>query len=277
MNRDPHDVSVYLLIDNGLLQEVAASYTEDDSTTRPTWLMPIYTERALAVSPLLIDLEAAYEAGYIDQVMGYVNAQAPALHVSIIETAMSLEQAAQHLRRFILILDPDGKQFTLRYADCTVLGHLATLLSAVQWANMKGQIIRWGIHDRSGKILYLPHPMVSADRVTPLHLNREQIEALDEVSEPDHYIAKVKMMQHGAPLPGNAAQHHQWAQAAREAWRASGNSNQMFLLFLTEAALASRGEVLLMNEIHGFLLMDEVSAFRDKLRELTHEHLYQPI
>jgi hypothetical protein len=239
--------------------------------------VPIYTERALAVSPLLIDLDAAYESGDLDQVMGYVNALAPAVHASIIETALNLEQFAQHLRRFILILDPDGKQFTLRYADCTVLGQLATLLRAVQWANMKGQIIRWGIHDRSGKILYLPHPTVAADAVTPLRLNREQIAALDEVSEPDHCIAKVKMMQHGAPLPGNAAQQHLWAQAAREAWRASGKSNQMFLLFLTEAALASRGEVLLMNEIHGLLLMDEVSAFRDKLRELTNEHLPQRI
>ncbi len=47
--------NAYLLIDNGLLEEVSASYTEVDSKNRPLWLEPIYPDHALAVSPLLVD------------------------------------------------------------------------------------------------------------------------------------------------------------------------------------------------------------------------------
>ena len=60
MNNGNQNVSSYLLIDNGLLEEVSASYTEVDSENRPFWLAPIYPDHALAVSPLLVDLDAAY-------------------------------------------------------------------------------------------------------------------------------------------------------------------------------------------------------------------------
>lgn len=73
-NREPNTF-VYLLIDNGMLAEVSTSYTEDAPGSRPAWLAPIYPERALAVSPLLVDLEAAYESGDLDRVMHFVNAR----------------------------------------------------------------------------------------------------------------------------------------------------------------------------------------------------------
>jgi hypothetical protein len=267
MNRG--NLNVYLLIDNGLLQEASASYAETDSKSRPAWLAPIYTERALAVSPILVDLEAAYEAGDLDQVMGYVNALAPALHVSIIETGLSLAQIAQHLRRFIFIVDPDGKQFTLRYADCAILATLSTVLTDAQWATMRWPMARWRAHDRSGHIIELRQVPVNEDVLTPLRLDREQITALDEASEPDHYMAKVKMMHHGAELPGTAAEQHRWADEARQAWRSSKNTSQLDLLFLTEAALVSRGEVLQRPEIPGYLLMDDVNSFKENLQQLT--------
>ncbi len=268
MNTGDQNLSVYLLIDNGLLDEVSRSYAEGDSKDRPSWLEPIYADYAMAASPLLVDVEAAYEAGDIDLVMSYVNARQPALHVSFIETELNLEQIAQHLRRFIFIVSPEHKQFTLRYADCAVLAPLASILTAAQWTTMKGPILRWGIHDRSGTLIQLPLAEPAADAPTPLRLDRDQLAALDEASEPDHYIAKVKVMRNGMPLPGNTEEQHAWSLAARTAWRAAGNSSSMILLFLTEAALVSRGEVLRKHEIQNSLVMDEVNAFRDRLNTL---------
>jgi hypothetical protein len=269
MSKGNRNVYVYLLIDNGMLHEASASYTEAGPESRPPWLVPIYAERALAVSPFLVDVEAAYEAGDLDRVMDYVNARTPALHVSIIETGLDPGQLAHHLGQFIFIVDPQGKQFTLRYADCTVLTSLSSLLTPVQWATMRGPIARWKIHDRSGAIIPLPPAEVTATAPTPIRLDQDQLIALDEASEPDHYIAKVKMMRNGAALPGNAMEQHQCAQAARQAWRAADNPSPLILLFLTEAALVTRGEVLRWDEIPKFLVMNEVSAFRSKLRELV--------
>ncbi|MFS2018641.1 DUF4123 domain-containing protein [Massilia sp. CT11-108] len=272
--------NAYLLIDNGLLEEVSASYTEVDSKNRPLWLEPIYPDHALAVSPLLVDLDAAYEAGDIDRVMSYVNARKPALHVSIIETEPGFEQIAQHLRRFIFIVSPDDKQFTLRYADCTVLAPLSVVLTKAQWATIKGPISRWGVHDRSGTLI----PLSPAEPVeyapTPFSLTHDQLAALDEASEPDHCIAKVKMMGHGLPLTGNTAEQHAWALAARQAWRAAGNSNSLILLFLTEAALISRCEILNRPEIQNFLAINAPAEFRIKISALineTRDSRHQPL
>lgn len=265
------NLNVYLLIDNGLLQASSASYVETDSQSRPAWLTPIYTERALEVSPLLIDMDAAYEAGQLDQVMGYVNALVPALHVSVIESSLPLAEMAQHLRRFIFILDPEGKQFTLRYADCAVLTSLSSVLTEAQWAAMRCSIARWCAHDRSGRVIKLRAAQAIEDIPTPIRLDRDQLAALDEASEPDHYLAKVKMMHHGAEFPGTAEEQHRWAAEARQAWRASRNPGQLYLLFLTEAAVVSRGKVLRRPEISGYLMMDDVSAFKKNLRALNDE------
>jgi hypothetical protein len=269
MNNADHDVFVYLLVDNGMLHSLPTCYTEGDSQSRPSWLAPIYADHALVVSPFLVDVEAAYEAGDVDRVMGFLNARRPQLHVSIIETGLDLEQIARHLRRFIFILDPQGRQFTLRYADCAVLAPLSSILTATQWATMKGPITRWGIHARSGAIVQLPAAEPNAAEPTPFCLDHDQLTALDEVSEPDHYIAKVEVMRNGAALPGNTEKRHAWAHAARQAWRAADNPNSLVLLFLTEAALLTEGEILRRLEVQELLKMDEATAFRNKLRELA--------
>lgn len=271
MNVSDGDVFTYLLVDNGLLQVESASYSEVDSKSRPRWLEPIYLERALEVSPILIDVEAAYEANDLDQVMGYVNARSPALHVSIIESELKLGEVARHLRRFIFILDLNGKQFTLRYADCAVIHPLSSLLDMSQWATMKGPITRWGIHNRSGTIIQLPSTELRSYVATPLCLDHEQLAALDEASEPDHFIAKVKMMQHGEELPGGAAEQHAWALAARQIWRTSNNSNALYLTSLTRAALVTRGEILLSNELQSLMAIDEFSIFRETLERAVNE------
>ncbi|RYE81011.1 MAG: DUF4123 domain-containing protein [Oxalobacteraceae bacterium] len=262
-------LNLYLLIDNGLLQATSARYAEIDSQSRPSWLALIYTERALEVSPILIDLEAAYDGGDLDQVMGYVNALVPALHVSVIETQLSLAEIARHLRRFIFIFDPDGNQFTLRYADCAILTPLSTVLTDAQWSTLRGPIARWCAHDRSGHVIELRSVPVIERAMMPLELDSDQIAALDEASEPDLYIAKVKMMRHGEELPGTTAEQHCWASKACQAWRASKNPSHLYLLFLTEAAVLSRGKVLRRPEILAYLLTDDINTFKEKMRKIS--------
>ncbi|MDN4036294.1 DUF4123 domain-containing protein [Massilia sp. YIM B02443] len=262
---------VYFLIDNGLLQEVSAGYSEDDVKSRPEWLEPLYSERALEVSPLLVDIESAYEEGALDQVMGYLNACKPALHVSIIETSLDLKQIAQHLRRFIFILDSAGKQFTLRYGDCAVLAVLPSILNPEQWAAMSLPISQWNICNRSGAIVRLPLNHFTSSTPTPICLEQDQLDALEESSEPDHFVAKVRMMHHGADFPGSAADQYTWACAARQIWRAANNSNELCLTFLTEAAIFTRGNILRRQAIQEFLAIEKAGIFRERLQELVRQ------
>lgn len=267
MNSDNGELFVYLLIDNGLLQEASSGYTRAGAERRPPWLKPIYAERALEVSPFLIDIEAAYEAGAVDQFMSFVNARRPALHVSIIETGLDIGQIARHLRRFIFILDPEGKQFTLRFADCAVLVPLSSVLTAAQWTTMNAAISRWLSHDRSGAIIQLLSPEPCEHVQTPFSLDREQLASLDEASEVDHLIAKVKMLHHGEDLPGSAAQQYAWARAARQIWRIEKEMNPQFLTSLTEAVMVTRGEILKDKELSVYMSLDNLGDFRKKLKE----------
>jgi hypothetical protein len=269
MNTGEPDTFVYLLVDNGLLDEVSASYTETDSNSRPTWLSPIYLERALAVSPLLIDLEAAYEGGDLDQVMHYLNALQPALHVSIIETALDLNHLAKHLRRFIFIVDPNGKQFTFRYADCTILALLPSVLTPGQWAAMHEPIAKWEIHDRSGVIAHMPPADSTENALTPFRLNCVQIDFLDEASEPDHYIAKVKMMHNIEALPGNYFEQHKWSKSARQLWRKVESPSAEALLFLTESAIITKGEILHTPGLEDFLIKESSGKLREILKAMS--------
>jgi hypothetical protein len=268
MSRETQEEFVYMFIDNGLLQDIAAGCTEDQKNRCTGWLEPIYKDRALEVSPLLVDIEAAYSAGALDQVMSYLNARTPALHVSIIEASLDLEEMAQHLRRFIFILDSEGKQFTLRYADCAVLVPLSSVLNAAQWKTITEPIVRWRAHDRAGRVINLPSANTDEYVATPLRLDQRQFAALYEASEPDHFIQKVQMMLHGAALPGDPAERYAWALAARQLWQFLNNSSSLFLLFLTEASLLTRGKVLNRPEIKKLLSMNIASEFRHELQKL---------
>lgn len=269
MNRETGPVFFYLLVDNGLLQEASRNYGEPDAKSRPVWLQPIYVQSALEVSPFLIDIEAAFESGDIEQVMLFWNACKPALHVSIIESELRLEDIAQHFRRFIFVTDSTNRHFTLRFADCTVLACLSSVLTPAQWTAMTDPVRRWGVHGRSGSVTQLPTNRCEKCATTPLRLDQEQLEELNELSEPDHFIAKVTMMHHGAEFPGNAEDQHAWAKSARQQWKAAENSNPMSLLFLTEAMLLSGGAVLQREEVKNFLAMNDANDFREKLKDLV--------
>jgi hypothetical protein len=272
MSAKSTDVFPYLLVDNGLLHGTRSHYAETQESPRPDWLEPIYADKALAVSPLLIDIGAAYEAGQLDRMMELANACKPALHTSLIETSLTLVELAQHLRRLIFVVAPDGKQYTLRFADCVVLSTLSTVLTPVQWAAVSDPMTRWCVHDRDGLIRALPPAPGFRENESghfPFQLSDHQIDDMTEALEADHVLAKVKAKPRGIPLPGNTREQHEWACAALSRWREAGNTSALMLASLVEAALSTKGEILRRHELGRLLSILEVASFRDHLRELV--------
>jgi hypothetical protein len=272
MSAKSTDVFPYLLVDNGLLHGTSSYYKETQECPRPDWLEPIYSDKALAVSPLLIDIGAAYEAGQLDRMMALANARKPALHASMIETTLTLAELARHLRRLIFIIAPDGKQYTLRFADCVVLSTLSTIFSPDQWAAVTEPVSRWCVHDRDRSISSFP--VTSSDPGPgefPLRFTAKQIDDLTEALEPDHVLANVKALRHGAALPGNALQHYEWTCAARAMWKADDNRNDRLLTTFVDATLTTKGEILGRPEVMGLLTQQNSGLFRKQLRELVVE------
>jgi hypothetical protein len=269
MSAKSPDVFPYLLVDNGLLHGTSSHYAETQEFPRPDWLVPIYTDKAMAVSPLLIDIGAAYDAGQLDRMMELANARKPALQASLIETALTLAELAQHFRRLTFIVAPDGKQYTLRFADCVVLGALASILAPKQWSAVTEPTSRWCVHGRDGSIFSL-QPALSDQEpgIFPLRFSARQIEDLTEALEPDHVLANVKAMRHGA-LPGNALQHYEWTCAARSMWKADDNRNDRLLTAFVDATLATKGEILGRSEVMDILAQRDSSLFRKQLRGMV--------
>lgn len=234
------------------------------------WLLPIYEGKAADVGPIVIDVEAAYKRGKIDAVMTLANELRPALHASFLETALPLAELTQHLKHFVLILHEDGRQQSLRFADCAVLSGLAHVLSPAQWATMCSPLFRWLVHARAGDLVELP-PAQTNERFeeTPLRLTQQQVAALLEAAEPDRMVAAVRERE-PAQLTGNAAEQYQWAKAAHELWRTAENTSLPALYALTAAAIATRGELLSQARLPELLKLDLIEL-RGELGYLVSE------
>lgn len=261
----------FTLVDGAQL--AAAELAVPTPDEHPTWLTHIYDDQAATVSPLLIDIEAARGAGGADAMTGLVNALQPKLHASLIDTALSQADLAQHLRRFIMIRTVQGKAYSLRFADCTVLPILATVLAPAQWAALVGPIARWCVHGFDGVLHALPPAHDAAmPAATPLVLSDEQCAALAEHTAPSMMLAHLRAMNHGDALPGSPAEQHRWASDARRAWRSANNTDDIVLRWLTSAALDTAGAVLQHRGLLTLLGGPDRGAMRAGLLAAVGEH-----
>lgn len=262
----------FVLIDGAQLAISELHVSPADSA--PAWLAQIYDAKAAAVSPLVIDIETASNAPDAgDRMMGLVNAMQPQLHASLIDTALSHEALTTHLRRFIMIRTAEGKAFTLRFADCTVLPILATVFTPAQWTALAGPFARWCVHGLDGALRALP----AADTTlcpasTPLVLSDEQLAALHEATAPSMMLAHLHDMNHGEALTGSPAEQHRWAVGARLLWRNAGSTDDIVLRWLTSAALATKGQLLLRTHLPNLLSHSDLGAIRDGLLAAVGEH-----
>lgn len=260
--------STFMLVDNGMLGGQANFAGVGDAW--PRWLVPIYKGKASAAGPLVVDLEAAYEDDQIDQTMAMANALKPALHVSFIDTAMSLDDLVQHLKQFIFIVHEDGKQQTLRFADCAVLPHLVSVLDPAQWTTLAGPFVRWRVHDRSGLLQMLPNVGSEMTRAPfPLQLRKHQINELNDAMEPDHLLANLEVKRFASQLPGTAKERYEWVSAAYSMWRTEGDVDHRAIKPLAEAALATQGEILRRRALRSLLACGDPATFKERLLELV--------
>lgn len=260
----------FLLIDGAQLAVAELPVPLPDGA--PEWLSHVYDAKVAAVSPLVIDIEAASSADGGDQMMALFTAPQMQLHASLIDTTLSHEALTQHLRRFIMIRTEAGKAYTLRFADCTVLPILATVLAPGQWAAMAGPIARWCVHGLNGELQMLPTADPALCPATsPLVLADEQLAALAEAAAPSVMLAHLLDINHGEALPGSPAEQHRWACDARLLWRTAGNLDDIVLLWLTRAALATNGKALLQPRLPALLGSGSLSVIRDELLAVASE------
>lgn len=257
----------FLLIDGAQLAIAGHPLPGTDDT--PVWLKRIYDIDAAAVSPLLIDVVAAERAGGTGQVAALSSALQPPLHVSFIETTLSHEALAHHLRRFIMICTDTGKSFTLRFGDCTVLTILAEVLSPAQWAALVSPIVRWRVHGLDSEARTLPEPNRTLPAVpTPLRFSDQQLAALAEATAPSAMLAHLLDINHGLALPGTPEEQHRWASQSRVLWRTAGNTDDVVLRWLTSAALKTNGCVLQQRDLPALLGGADVVTIRARLNAL---------
>ncbi|MDQ2823421.1 MAG: DUF4123 domain-containing protein [Pseudomonadota bacterium] len=262
----------FLLIDNAML--TACDTEAIGAGARPDWLACVYEDAAVSVSPHLIDIAAADEAGQCDLMMALVNATQAKLYLSCLDTSLSLAALAQHLRHFIMVRTENGKHLTLRFADCAALPALAAIFTPEQWTALAWPMARWHVHGYDGKLMMLPGAETTATRATvPLVLTEQQLTGLQDAVMPNQVLANLRAMRHGAALPGSTADQHRWASASRCFWRDAGNADAIVLRWLTSAALDTDGAVLQQEPIRALLAQSDIEAIRSWLHVAVAEHL----
>lgn len=265
------EMSTFLLVDNAML--TAGDSEVIAAGDRPDWLACLYDDQWATVSPYLIDLHAAYEAGKLDGVMAILNAIPAKLHVSFIETHFSRAELAHHLRRFIMVRCAGRKNLTLRFADCAVLPQLAIALTAEQWAALVSPMTRWHVHGYDGKLLPLPGADAETSKsATPLVLTEQQLAALDAAMLPNKVLGCLRAMRHGATLPGGTADQYRWASESCQLWRNAGNAPDIALRWLTDAALETQGAVLHQKPVVAMLIQSDLNAIRAGLHAAVEAH-----
>lgn len=264
-------MNTFLLIDNAMLSVAGGETIAADE--RPDWMACLYDDRAAQVSPHLIDVSSAHGAAQMDCVMAYVNATPAKLHVSIIDSVLTLAELAQHLRHFIMVRRAGANNATLRFADCAVLAQLAIAFTPAQWAALVSPMVRWHVHGYDGKLLALPRAdaAVSCSQ-TPLVLTEEQLATLTEALVSNKVIGCLRAMRPGEALPGSIEDQHRWASDACRIWRNAGNAHHIVLRWLTSAALETHGALLRQEMIGPMLALSDVHAIRTGLQAAVAKH-----
>jgi len=254
-------LSSFLLIDGALLGG-SDTYLPLGEDARPDWAIPVYEDaEAAAVSPLVIDIDAAQRSWPADQMMALLNAVRPQLHASLIDTALPHAELVRHLRRFIYIIKEADRQLTLRFADCAVLPALAAVLSPAQWATLTEPMARWRVHQRDGTLATLPPPDRAQSPVsTPLTLTSAQIDELIEAMAADKLIFNVRASRTKRPLPGTPVQQHCWASDARARWQAAGHADDTVLISFASAVFDTHGKLLRHPQLPAILGQEDASA-----------------
>lgn len=242
----------------------------------PSWIAPVYREDAYSVTPILIDVLGACDAGELDSMMRLTNACKPPLHVSFIDTELRMEELAQHLRQFIYIVTEEGTELTLRFADCVVLPALADDLSQAQWATMAAPISRWLVHGRDGGLGSLPAAVPEYQPVAaPFVLTDEQVGGIKDAMGTERLLANLRNMRPGEPLGRTPEEAYRWACKAREMWHAASRTDDVLLLVFARNVFDTKGRILNLPSLPETLANPDAEALRRELYKLVEINSYE--
>lgn len=241
---DAHQNKSFVLLDAGMIGGVS-TYVTGVPGRFPSWLIPVYKDEAAEFGPLVIDMELADQAGDGKVLQEMLCAMIPRLHFSLIDTELTQEALAEHLRQFIFFSTEDSEHYVLRFADCRVLPALATTLTPAQWTALTAPFSRWQIRGRDGKLADLPMSDAAVEPVTPpMIFSDAQIEALSDATEPDQMIFNIKTTYPTQNFLGSAADHYQWAKQSIALWKNAGCTDRAQLLDFVVRVFHSLGALL---------------------------------
>ena len=268
-------MNTFVLLDLALLDGVnfAAPHSEG---VFPTWIAPVYNEEAYSVTPVLIDVEGARDAGEAESMMALVNARKPQLHASFIDTELGLAELTRHFRQFICIKTEAGGELTLRFADCAVLPVLASHLSSPQWAMLTAPIARWLVHGRDGRLKALPAASPGQQPAgTPLLLTDEQLARIKDAMGSDRLLANLRSMRPAEPLGRSPEEAYRWASEARAMWSAAGRAEDPLLLVFAKGIFETKGRILNLPSLPQMLTNQDPALLRKELRQLVEVNSYE--
>lgn len=236
-------MSTYILIDVTLLGELK-NKPWLKRNRQPTWIAPLYGRDAIEVSPVLIDVESAFKNDRATAMMELVNARTPQFGVSFIDSELSLQEMIQHLKKFIFILNADGEELTLRFADCLVLLALATTATPEQWAAMVAPFSSWKVHGRNGSLVTLPMKSGEEFEGTPLVFNDTQLAQIKEKMAVDQLLFHLK-----STTPSNSSflstvKAYEMANIARQMWWEAGHKDGVELVRFISLVFDTEGRIL---------------------------------
>lgn len=234
---------------------------------RSRWLLPLYDRPAWSVSPVLVDIEAAYRTNRIDSVIRLASQIKPQLHASFIDTCLSASGLAEHLRQFTYFVDPKGCEFTLRIADCLVVPWLHQVMTASQWGAIHKPILRWRVHSLDGKLWTLPCPDETHVEPPPLHFTAKQLSALDACHEPNQLMHNLRAMRFGHQWAETPQLEIQLAEKILSLWKGSGQTDRTNLLLFARGVFDSKGRLLDSSSLRQVLAHQDAARFRRDLND----------
>lgn len=260
--------TTYILIDTALMGEMREKLWLKKER-RPSWIAPEYGRYAVEVSPVIIDIEQAFQCSRIGAMMRMVNAQRPQLGVSFIETNLTLHKVVNHLRKFIFVQTDDGTELTLRFADCAVLPTLATVFSPAQWAAMTGPFKSWKVHDRDGNLVSLKLGTANDEASSPLLLSDAQITALRDSTAADQLLINLRMHRPAPPSTYMTSAAYAYAEQSLRMWHAAGRADDADLILFAGGVFDTQGKLLGASGLPGALADTDVPKLRMALQELV--------
>lgn len=233
----------YILIDVTLLGELK-NKPWLKRNRQPIWIAPLYGRDAIEVSPVIVDVESAFKNDRTTAMMELVNARTPQFGVSFIDSELSLQEIVQHLKKFIFILNADGEELTLRFADCLVLPALATTATPEQWAALVAPFFSWKVHDRNGCLVSLPMKSGAGFEDTPLIFNDTQLAQLKEKMAVDQLLLHLKNT-----TPSKASflitlKAYELTNIARQMWWEAGHKDGVELVRFLSLVFDTDGKIL---------------------------------